>query len=100
LRQDVRIEWIEAVNRLARADAVVAVFDGDSQAVPVEAALAQQMDVPLLVIAGIGTDSTAQFERSGFRVIDVQRGRDAIQQALHQVLLGGSRSAPATSPMT
>jgi hypothetical protein len=92
-----RTLWIDAVDRLARADAVFAVFDGESQAIPLEAALARQMDLPLLVAAS-GTNSTEPFERSGFRVIDVQLGRVAVEQALQQFLFGESATGVGQGP--
>jgi hypothetical protein len=87
---DPRTLWIDAVDRLARADAVLAVSDGEGHAIPLEAALARQMDCPLLV-AVTDSGSVAMFEQAAFPVIDARLGLNAVEQAIMR-LLGESPS--------
>jgi hypothetical protein len=76
--------WIEATRHLAIADAAFAVYDGESQAISLEAALARQMNIPLLV-AVMDSDTAAKFEEDNFVVIDAQRGPKAVAQAIERL---------------
>lgn len=98
---DPRALWIDAVDRLARANAVLAVSDGEGHAIPLEAALARQMNCPLLV-AVTDSGSGAMFEQAAFPVIDARLGPNAVEQAIRRLLGESPRGAgfgPGGAPL-
>jgi hypothetical protein len=92
---DPRELWIDAVDRLASADAVLAIFDGESQAIALEAALARQMDLPLLV-AAVDETSAGMLERANFPVIDARYGLPAVVEGVQKLLYGRGESTRVT----
>lgn len=84
--RDPRAAWINAAQRLANANGVVAIFVGRSQAIPTEASLAQQMGLPL-VIAAVDKYFTGPFEQQGVPIIDAQFGASGVARAI-EILLG------------
>jgi len=82
---DPRALWVQAIRRLASADAVFAIFDAVSEAIPLEAALARQMDLPVLV-AAMETGSAALLRGAAFPVVDAQLGPYAVEEAVRALL--------------
>jgi hypothetical protein len=93
---DPRALWIDATRQLAIADAVFAVFDGESEAMPLEAAVARQMNIRLLV-AAMDANGSDIFTQAGFEAIDARRGEPVVAQAIARLLgeqPGGSDIGP------
>ena len=87
-----RAAWVNAVQRIASADAVFAVFIGEGQAIPIEANLARLMGLPL-VVSAIDTQFTGQFEKAGVPIIDPYLVPDAAEQAIQMLFGEGEGSA-------
>jgi hypothetical protein len=82
---NLRGKWLEAVQRLANADAAFAVFVGESQAIPAEAALALNMGLPLLVSA-VDTYFIEPFKESGVPIVEPRSGLDTFEKGLGDFL--------------
>jgi hypothetical protein len=87
-----RGKWMIAVQRLASADAAVAVAVGRSRAIPVEASLAVAMEVPLVVAAL--DDSVSRFEQRDVPVYDIRYGTGEFTEAMGEMLGRVSEGPP------
>lgn len=83
-----REEWVDAVQRIAAADAVLAVLAGNGIAIPIEASLVQLMDIPMLVAAiDIDRYFTGLFREQGALIIDARQEPEAVEHWI-QALFG------------
>jgi hypothetical protein len=99
---DPRRLWVEAVSRLASADAVFAIYDEASNvtdAIALETFLARQMNLPLLLAVSDG-ELAKRFGMVPFPVIDAQLGSDVVEQALEDLFSGEDASAKSLEIMS
>lgn len=81
---DPRRQWLDAVHRLASADAILAVFTGESRAIPTEASLAVFMSIPLLLVA-VDTYFIEPFEQSGIPIISGRSQAFEVEDAIRRL---------------
>lgn len=81
---DPRAQWLSAAHRLASADAILAVFVGESRAIPTEASLALFMGIPLLVVA-VDTYFIEPFQQSGVPIISAGSATYELEEAIQRL---------------